>query len=173
MKTEKSSALVSGDADLVRAIEHLRRRNDGTDPSCADEQLKSQFKVKSVVSDDDEQTVLTERANELQMTSRNRPKISALEEALLESEKTLTGEPVNEVCDSGDDEPQTDSSENKIRSKLNIKQLDYGYIVTVGCHEFALETHERVIEMLGEYLADPKGTEAKWFANQLKLKRSR
>jgi hypothetical protein len=50
---------------------------------------------------------------------------------------------------------------------INITKLNYGYIVTVGCHKFAIEKPETVTEKLGEYLKDPLATEKKWFDNKL------
>ena len=61
---------------------------------------------------------------------------------------------------------------NKIRS-INVEELNYGFIVTVGCHRFAIETGKKVSEMIGEYLKNPKEIEKKWFANEFKLKRNR
>ena len=52
--------------------------------------------------------------------------------------------------------------QNTIRN-ISIKQLNYGYIVEVGCHSFAIETHHKVMIHLGKYLADPKKTEEEWF----------
>jgi hypothetical protein len=51
--------------------------------------------------------------------------------------------------------------------EVSIKQLNYGYIVGVGCHNFAFETPDKLIEKLGEYLKDPQGTENKWFKGDL------
>ena len=52
---------------------------------------------------------------------------------------------------------------------IAIVKLNYGYVVTVGCHKFAIETPETVIAKLGEYLKDPLGTEMKWFEGKLFL----
>lgn len=55
----------------------------------------------------------------------------------------------------------------KIMREIGIKQLNYGYNVIIGCHTFAIETPEKLIEKLSEYIKDPKGTENKWFTGQL------
>jgi hypothetical protein len=39
--------------------------------------------------------------------------------------------------------------------------------VTIGCHKFAIETPEKLIEKLGEYIKSPQETESKWFKGQL------
>lgn len=69
------------------------------------------------------------------------------------------------------DRPVESESINIIK-KITIEQLQYGYIVKVGCHTFAIETHKRLSKVLAEYLADPSGTENKWFSNELDLKRN-
>ena len=56
-------------------------------------------------------------------------------------------------------------SSNKIRT-INIEQLDYGYVVQVGCQRFAVETHKKVINALNEYMANPDETQRKWFAGE-------
>jgi hypothetical protein len=58
------------------------------------------------------------------------------------------------------------SIKNNIRD-INIIQLNYGYIVKVGCNSFAIETPERLIEKLTEYIKEPQATEKKW--NETKL----
>jgi len=64
------------------------------------------------------------------------------------------------------DEAETPSSKDVIRD-VCVKQLNYGYIVTIGCHKFAIETPEKLIEKLGEYIKSPQETESKWFKGQL------
>lgn len=54
-----------------------------------------------------------------------------------------------------------------IKRNINIEQLDFGFVVKIGCHSFAISKSEDVIAGLSEYLADPNGTEKKWFANKL------
>jgi hypothetical protein len=56
-------------------------------------------------------------------------------------------------------------SKNKILT-INIEQLDYGYVVQVGCQRFAVETHKKVINALNEYMANPDETQRKWFAGE-------
>lgn len=78
------------------------------------------------------------------------------------------------VMDRGEEEMLVDAGNsglNHIR-KFSVEQLEYGYLVKVGCHTFALERHTTVTRMIGEYLANPQETESKWFANELALKRN-
>lgn len=60
-------------------------------------------------------------------------------------------------------EPMT--NDNHIRP-INIEQLDYGYIIRVGCQRFAVETHEKVINALNEYMTNPDETQRKWFSGE-------
>ena len=69
-------------------------------------------------------------------------------------------------CCAERDEPQPLRKANQIRD-FNVKQLNYGYIVKIGCHSFALESHEKLIEKLDEYLKDPDATEKKWYKGDL------
>jgi len=52
---------------------------------------------------------------------------------------------------------------------VGIDQLDFGYIVRVGCQSFAIQSIDVVIEMLNEYLHTPSAVEAKWRAGELKI----
>ena len=53
-------------------------------------------------------------------------------------------------------------SSNKIR-EIRIVELNYGYVVNVGCHAFAVETKERLCRALNDYIMNPAETEANWF----------
>lgn len=57
-----------------------------------------------------------------------------------------------------DDAPDSPTTIREIK----IEQLNYGYIVKVGCSSFAIETAERLIEKLSEYIKEPQATESKW-----------
>ena len=60
--------------------------------------------------------------------------------------------------------PERPIAENSNQSKrINIEPLNYGYIVTVGCQKFAIESSEKLVLNLAEYLKDPNGVERKWF----------
>jgi len=59
------------------------------------------------------------------------------------------------------EQPQEINQKPKIR-EMSIKQLDLGYVVRVGCQEFAIETSEKLLVALGAYMKDPQGTEKAW-----------
>jgi hypothetical protein len=56
--------------------------------------------------------------------------------------------------------------ENKIR-QIEIRELNRGYMVSVGCHNFALSTKTELMIKLEEYINEPAKTEKKWFAGEL------
>lgn len=43
--------------------------------------------------------------------------------------------------------------------EINIRPLNHGFIVTVGCQTLAIETAETLVEKLTAYLKDPYATE--------------
>jgi hypothetical protein len=45
---------------------------------------------------------------------------------------------------------------------ISIQTLHRGYIVNVGCHSFAFETKETMLEKLTEYINNPQEAEQKW-----------
>lgn len=46
---------------------------------------------------------------------------------------------------------------------FKVEKLNYGYIVHVGCHKFAIETKENLIKELTEYISDPHSKEETWW----------
>lgn len=62
-------------------------------------------------------------------------------------------------------EPQ----QNKARL-IEIKQLDGGYIINVGCQTFAFETADKLLLKLGKYLANPAQAEKDYWAGRFDLK---
>lgn len=54
---------------------------------------------------------------------------------------------------------------------IEIESLNFGYIVRVGCHRFAIQDANTLVLALSEYLGDPAGTEEKWFKGEFMLKR--
>ncbi len=69
------------------------------------------------------------------------------------------------------DEPQCEAEapapmaapDRMVIRDVKIKQLNFGYTVQVGCNSFAIETKEKLLTALGDYLNDPQGVEKKWF----------
>lgn len=49
---------------------------------------------------------------------------------------------------------------------FTVKKLNYGYIITVGCHRFAIEDKKKVIKLISEYVDDPNKVESKWWKNK-------
>ncbi len=45
---------------------------------------------------------------------------------------------------------------------IRIRQVTYGYIVDIGCACFAIETQEKMIEKVAEYIKNPRETENKF-----------
>lgn len=58
-------------------------------------------------------------------------------------------------------EPALSTQQNKIR-QINIEQLNRGYIVRVGCQNFAFSTKAELIGKLTQYIDEPNKTEEKW-----------
>lgn len=63
-------------------------------------------------------------------------------------------------------------SADKIR-EISISELNYGYLVRVGCHSFAVESSETLLDALKEYILNPSLTEEKWYKNEFILKISK
>lgn len=61
------------------------------------------------------------------------------------------------------------SSSNEVGRirEICIKQVDYGYVVNVGCHTFAIESVDRLNELLNKYLLQPNATEKLWYDGTL------
>lgn len=76
----------------------------------------------------------------------------------------------DELCEAR--EPQCNrpiealNPKNSIRG-IGIEQLNYGYLVKVGCNTFAIETAEKLIGKLAAYIKNPAETEKKWFDGDL------
>ena len=56
-------------------------------------------------------------------------------------------------------------SSNHLR-EVNIKPLDSGYLVKVGCQSIAVESTETLIKALNDYLTNPDNFERAWFKNK-------
>jgi hypothetical protein len=81
----------------------------------------------------------------------------------------------DECCRPCDDRPQQECCDGiegprglydqKMPSKarsITIEQMDFGYIVRVGCQTFAIESASKVVTNLIEYLQDPGKVEMEW-----------
>jgi hypothetical protein len=66
-------------------------------------------------------------------------------------------------------ELQLESPSNNLR-EVNIKPLDSGYLVKVGCQSVAVETTETLLKALGDYLNNPDSFERAWYKNKNRSK---
>ena len=51
---------------------------------------------------------------------------------------------------------------------VKITPLSSGFLVKVGCQSVAVETNERLVDMLGKYVNDPQGFESKWYSKDVR-----
>lgn len=63
-------------------------------------------------------------------------------------------------------ETEVPASPNRAR-EINIQPMDFGYVVRIGCQSFAIESVDKLISNLNEYLKDPNGIEKSWFSGNL------
>jgi len=59
------------------------------------------------------------------------------------------------------------ASSNDLRG-ISINPLSSGYMVKVGCQSVAVETTEKLIDMLNKYLTDPVDFERKWYSKTVR-----
>ncbi len=74
--------------------------------------------------------------------------------SLRESREVYQTEPTNDMVGSNQSEPRG----------ISINPLNSGYMVKVGCQSVAVETTEKLIDMLNKYLTDPSEFERKWYS---------
>jgi hypothetical protein len=55
------------------------------------------------------------------------------------------------------------------KREIRITQLNYGYLVNIGCQNFAIERSETLTKHLGAFLSDPVGVEKAWMAGEYKI----
>ena len=78
-----------------------------------------------------------------------------------------TGESqINRTVERLRNDPQPLAAASQAR-EINIRPLNYGYIVNIGCQTFAIESVEKLISNLEKYLNSPIETEKKWFSGNL------
>lgn len=58
---------------------------------------------------------------------------------------------------------------NKIKD-ITIRALDFGYMVNVGCQSVAVETKEKLIQKLADYINNPLEINNTWFSSTGKEK---
>ena len=62
--------------------------------------------------------------------------------------------------------PMIPTGKPKIR-EIIIKEVNGGYIVSVGCHTFAFSTKDELTTTLLKYINEPEEIEKKWFSGDL------
>ena len=110
----------------------------------------------------------------------NRNESLDLGRALRRESEGISGSPVMSESrgETNDYQPETDVTEdvyepevrgeeisNHVR-EVNIKPLDSGYLVKVGCQSVAVETTETLLKALGDYLNNPDSFERAWYKNK-------
>lgn len=69
------------------------------------------------------------------------------------------------IHDDDDDNEPNPRKGGKIRP-INISQLNYGYVVKIDCHSFAISTKEALIKAITGYINNPNETEKHWWATE-------
>jgi hypothetical protein len=64
-------------------------------------------------------------------------------------------------------EPQVEAYSSELRG-ISINPLNSGYMVKVGCQSVAVESTEKLIDMLNKYLTDPADFEKKWYSKNVR-----
>jgi hypothetical protein len=78
-------------------------------------------------------------------------------------EKEVEIRMVERLAISGNDELMESSRDSRqMMREVAIRQLNYGYVVNVGCKSFAFETSEKLIENLIAYINNPDKVEEDW-----------
>lgn len=58
------------------------------------------------------------------------------------------------------------SIENFAQYEINIRPLNSGYVVGVGCQSFAFENKEKMMKMIQAFLNDPQTVGTNWRKHQ-------
>lgn len=76
------------------------------------------------------------------------------------------GEPqINRAVERLRNDPQPLAAASQAR-EINIRPLNHGYVVNIGCQTFAIESVEKLVSNLEKYLNSPIETEKEWFSNK-------
>lgn len=89
-------------------------------------------------------------------------------ESAIQSQQ-VDADPQANIEELGQTETET-VSDNLFGSTRDIKitPLSSGFLVKVGCQSIAVETNEKLVDMLAKYLADPFGFERKWYSKDVR-----
>jgi hypothetical protein len=63
--------------------------------------------------------------------------------------------------------PVQNLGSNKANYQPEIRQVNNGFIVQLGCQSFVFETFDKMFKYLKMYFEDPNGTETKFHKNEL------
>lgn len=96
----------------------------------------------------------------LQRSNHSEPKYKNMQE------NQHTGATCNEMPYPQPQQPMQTTEKPRIYS-ITLRQLDHGYIVQVGCKDFAIETPEKLSGLLAAYLANPEEIQKKYFEGKL------
>ena len=80
----------------------------------------------------------------------------------------LVGNMIRERDDCDQTEPPL--AIGKIARAITIRPINYGYVVTIGCQKFAIESYTKLVSLLEKYLANPRVVELDWLAESFDLK---
>ena len=73
---------------------------------------------------------------------------------------------VNRLVERLRNDPQPLAAATQAR-EINIRPLNHGYVVNIGCQTFAIESVDKLVSNLEKYLNSPIETEKEWFSGNL------
>ena len=73
---------------------------------------------------------------------------------------------INRPIESLRNAPTPEGKSSQAR-EINIRPLNFGYVVNIGCQTFAIESVEKLVSNLEKYLNSPNDTEKEWFSGNL------
>jgi hypothetical protein len=84
----------------------------------------------------------------------------------INNSSNCNGSTIEVVCDNRTYESLEVSPIGMIRD-INIQQIDYGYIVQVGCQRIAIENIDKLIELLVRYIKEPNKVTEEYYSKKL------
>ena len=73
---------------------------------------------------------------------------------------------VNRLVERLRNDPQPLAAASQAR-EINIRPLNHGYVVNIGCQTFAIESVDKLVSNIEKYLNSPIETEKEWFSGNL------
>jgi hypothetical protein len=109
--------------------------------------------------------------------SGNERSISSLARSISDESPVMqesAGEEIGYISEPQDErahyEGEVQAEPSNYLREVNIRPLDSGYFVKVGCQSVAVETTETLLKALGEYLNNPDSFERAWNKNKNRSK---